>query len=135
MLALVGILSTTLCFKLSFSLSRQTVLFRLYQPEKMAQFDRFFARSWATPVRRVLPAEQNEGSDDENDFSGFRRNISGRLPTPGVSQDEEKTNETARSLASFMDEHGFEPSIETSLNMFVQYHSTIDRLRSPSSGT
>jgi hypothetical protein len=24
---------------------------RLYQPEKMAQFDRFFARGWATPLR------------------------------------------------------------------------------------
>ena len=75
----------------------------------MAQFDRFFARSWATPVRRVLPAEQNEGSDDENDFSGFRRNISGRLPTPEVWQKKKESEKTSSSsLESFVSEHGFE---------------------------
>ena len=100
----------------------------------MAQFDRFFARSWATPVRRGLPADQNEGSDDENDFSEFRRNISGRLPTPGATQSGEKARETFCSLASFVSEHGFEPNIEPSLNMFVQHHGISDRLRLSSSG-
>jgi len=38
---------------------------RLYQPEKMAQFDRFFARSWATPVRRSHSAQHNGEMDEQ----------------------------------------------------------------------
>ena len=50
---------------------------RLYQPEKLAQFDRFFARPWATPVRRSHSAQHNPESDDDAETAVFRRNISG----------------------------------------------------------
>lgn len=38
---------------------------RLYQPDKIAQFDRFFARGWATPLRRSHSAQHTEQLDVE----------------------------------------------------------------------
>ena len=105
---------------------------RLYQPEKMAQFDRFFARSWATPVRRVHPSEQNESPDEEIDFSEFRRNISGRF-LPRKNKGAGKTKGDF-SLQSFVASHGFGPLQEPSLKKFLQHHKIDDRLRHSTRG-
>jgi len=50
---------------------------RFYQPEKLAQFDRFFARPWSTPVRRSHAAAHSIEADDDAEIGVFRRNISG----------------------------------------------------------
>jgi hypothetical protein len=111
---------------------------RLYQPEKMAQFDRFFARSWATPVRRSHSAQHSGESDEENDVAEFRRNISGRRLGPpqssqmaqeGALQEESDWNS---SLEHFVADYGFEPQSELSLKMFVEHHDMMDRQIKPS---
>ena len=90
---------------------------RLYQPEKMAQFDRFFARPWATPVRRSHSAQHNAETDDDTEIAVFRRNISG-VPRqkkalsgitvdPTASGDREAPYHT--TLESFAQEYGFAP--------------------------
>jgi hypothetical protein len=116
---------------------------RLYQPEKMAQFDRFFARSWATPVRRSHSAQHSGDSDDENEVAEFRRNTTGRLlgepseKTVGRSQETagdtaNQQNDDGASLEQFVGDYGFEPHKEPSLKMFVERHGMIDRQIKPS---
>jgi hypothetical protein len=104
---------------------------RLYQPEKMAQFDRFFARSWATPVRRTHPAQQSEGSDDDEDTSEFRRNISGRsLPTQKQAKPFGSATDWVpggSSLQSFVENYGFDPLVEPSMKMFIERHGISDQ--------
>ena len=99
---------------------------RLYQPEKMAQFDRFFARSWATPVRRSHSA-QHSGEMDEQ-VSEFRRNIYGRqmnqVSKPSLNSDEKQ--EENSTLHEFISSHGFEAQTRPTLRRFVQQHDVID---------
>ena len=101
---------------------------RLYQPEKMAQFDRFFARSWATPVRRSHSAQHSGESDDESDVADFRRIISGsrrepyQLKREGPDLESSMKNGLDSSLEQFVDSYGFEPQTEPSLRMFVEHH-------------
>ena len=112
---------------------------RLYQPEKMAQFDRFFARSWATPVRRSHPAQQGEGSDDENDLSEFRRNISGRATKKIIDHSKEESKNVdhpgARTrntlLREFVSRYHASRE-EPTLKAFVEYHNISDRFSSAS---
>lgn len=104
---------------------------RLYQPEKMAQFDRFFARSWATPVRRSHSAQHSGESDEENEIAEFRRIISGgRLEPPGSRQkalgDAIQGGVSITTLEDFVADYGFEPQSEPSLKMFVQHHNMMD---------
>jgi hypothetical protein len=104
---------------------------RLYQPEKMAQFDRFFARPWATPVRRSHSAQHSAGPDDENDIAEFRRNITGRplvsekaslLDQSAAYDDSQEINDLSSSLEQFVADYGFESQNERSLKMFVEHH-------------
>jgi hypothetical protein len=98
---------------------------RNYQPEKMAQFDRFFARSWVVPVRRSH-SQHSEGSDEENDFVEFRRNISGRLGAyskpASTEKDIRQEEQGDASLNSFVEDYGFEPRVEPSLKMLIEHH-------------
>jgi hypothetical protein len=48
---------------------------RIYQPEKLTQFDRIFSRAWETPVRRSHAAQHAEGTDGD-DSCDFARVIS-----------------------------------------------------------
>lgn len=84
---------------------------RLYQPEKMAQFDRFFARPWATPVRRSHTAQHNSDADDDTEVAVFRRNISGIIRPKIVLSDQ-----TDEASAAHDDETHFRTTLET----FVQ---------------
>jgi hypothetical protein len=102
---------------------------RLYQPEKMAQFDRFFARSWATPVRRSHSAQHGEDSDDKSEIAEFRRNISGRnitIPKKEESRDLENDEPSHRgsTLHNFVAEN-LEPTAEPSLKMFIEHYDFI----------
>jgi hypothetical protein len=101
---------------------------RLYQPEKMAQFDRFFARSWATPVRRSHSAQHSEASDDKSEIAEFRRNISGRNMTipkkeesRDLENDEPSHRGSTRTLHKFVAEN-LEPAAEPSLKMFIEHY-------------
>lgn len=95
---------------------------RLYQPEKLAQFDRFFARPWATPVRRSHSAQHNSDTDDDAEIAVFRRNISG-IPHPIPEQTEDDSQE--------------KPFATTLENCFIDYGlgSQIQALQTPATGT
>jgi hypothetical protein len=50
----------------------------LYQPDKIAQFDRFFARGWATPLRRSHSAAQHiDGAETQPEGATLTRVIHG----------------------------------------------------------
>jgi hypothetical protein len=89
---------------------------RIYQPEKLAQFDRFFARPWSTPVRRSHSAQHSSEVDDDAEIGVFRRNISGtrRHDLIKNSVDEQGGNGLERSAPMTLDEfaqtYGFNTS-------------------------
>ena len=90
---------------------------RLYQPEKLAQFDRFFARPWSTPVRRSHSAQHSSEVDDDAEIGVFRRNISGsRRHRPDETPAEEKANidpdSTPTTLEEFARTYGFSASTQ-----------------------
>jgi hypothetical protein len=93
---------------------------RLYQPEKIAQFDRFFARGWAAPVRRSHTAQQSEGSERDAEGLELRRVISGRRPES--EHEKAKVPPEAHILKDFVDNHGFAPRYESSLKRFAAHH-------------
>jgi hypothetical protein len=100
---------------------------RLYQPEKLAQFDRFFARSWATPVRRSHAAQH--GGDAEEELSEYQRNIyrplkkADEIKSKTGGDEEEEAYETLHEVIS---KHGFESNKRSTLRRFVQQHDIID---------
>jgi hypothetical protein len=106
---------------------------RLYQPEKMAQFDRFFARSWATPVRRSHSAQH--GGEDDDEVSELRQKMYGRpfLPLEATRQAEKgKDSQTLggatgyTSLDHFISAHGFQPRQRPTMRRFIQQHDIQD---------
>lgn len=102
---------------------------RLYQPEKLAQFDRFFARSWATPVRRSHAAQH--GGDTEEELSEYHRNIYRPLnKTDSAEAKPDDKNDTNEEIYEVLDQviskHGFEPKKRLTLRRFVQQHDIID---------
>eukprot|EP00934_Nitzschia_sp_Nitz4_P008021 Nitzschia sp. Nitz4//scaffold1_size375055//278359//282522//NITZ4_000307-RA/size375055-augustus-gene-0.689-mRNA-1//1//CDS//3329541138//8011//frame0 len=99
---------------------------RFYQPEKMAQFDRFFARPWATPVRRSHAAQHNGESDDENEVAVVRKNASGRAKfnsnTSCIADTVRKyeTRNGTTTLQEYIGEHGFDPANKPSRKLMLQ---------------
>ena len=53
---------------------------RLYQPDKIAQFDRFFARGWATPLRRSHSAQHVDSSEGDSEGNTLTRSLGRHLP-------------------------------------------------------
>lgn len=95
---------------------------RVYQPDKIALFDRFFARGWATPVRRPHSA-QHYGGGDEAKRLELRRVISGKErvvhDTAGRKDcDEEET------LEGYVDRSGYGPQKPPTLRSFVAHHDS-----------
>lgn len=124
---------------------------RIYQPSKIAQFDRFFgnvfihfvslvfiydkltmtldiARSWATPVRRLHAAQHGDGGDDEIDFTEFRRNVTGR-PVEGSKRNKEaeESKDMESSLEKMINDYGFAPTGEITLKSFVELQTESNR--------
>jgi len=103
---------------------------RLYQPEKIAQFDRFFARAWATPVRRSHSAQHSKGSsDDETGFRDFRRNISTQRASSQAPQDpytsessQESSPHITMALDDFAHSYGLQPLFKPTLKSFVKHY-------------
>ena len=53
---------------------------RLYQPDKIAQFDRFFARAWATPLRRSHSAQHADSSEADTEGHTLTRSLGRHSP-------------------------------------------------------
>ena len=103
---------------------------RTYQPGKLAQFDRFFARPWSTPVRRSHAAQHNQDSDEEGEIAEFRRNISGRRSRPTESTKNHNTTgdepDPLATLTAYVNDHGFAPRTEPSMKTFLEHYDTHD---------
>ena len=108
---------------------------RLYQPEKVASFDRFFARGWATPVRRTHSAQHSKGSsDDDTSLRDFRRRVSTKDAAVAQSEikeeileqvdsvPEDDKNRTTKTLDEFVHSYGLQPHFRPSLKSFVKHH-------------
>lgn len=92
---------------------------RLYQPEKLGQFDRFFSRGWATPVRRSHSAQHSDGPENESEASGLTRVISENFHSTGAEQ----TNAGGSGGVSaryFFAEEGFAPHQKPELRSFLK---------------
>lgn len=105
---------------------------RLYQPDKLAQFDRFFARGWATPVRRSHAA-QHAPTDDENEceITEYRKTITDRInhvkdiSTNNVKGKVEKNSsekDQNYTVEMFVERHAYDPHIKPSLKKFIEPH-------------
>lgn len=87
------------------------------------------ARSWATPVRRMHGAQHGEGSDDEIDFTEFRRNVSGRPreASKRKKDDEEEKKDPDSTLEKMINDYGFAPTHEIALKSFVDLQTDSNR--------
>jgi hypothetical protein len=125
---------------------------RLYQPERIAQFDRFFARGkllssagsvkipllesgadslrvnigWATPVRRSHQAQHTKGSSDDDVGSReFRRSVSAHhdsLDRNIPSNNNNCDQRVTLTLDSFVNNYGLQPHFKPTLKGFVNHH-------------
>lgn len=93
---------------------------RAYQPDKIAQFDRFFARVWATPVRRSHSA--SVGTEYESELSDFRKSISGRMVTDKLMEVDKKENKYLHDVLTFTETFGYKPAISPTLVRFLEPH-------------
>lgn len=100
---------------------------RLYQPDSLSQFDKYFSRGWSTPVRRSHAAQHAE-EDEEHGADLLRRIMS------GFSSNEVPMNEkrgvfpkiSTMALGDFTRLHGYGSFSESSLRRFVEFHSKLD---------
>lgn len=112
---------------------------RLYQPEKIAQFDRFFARAWATPVRRSHSAQHSKGSsDDDTGARDFRRRVSvhnssgpGKTDTSAqpstTGHRDENALRVTKTLDNFVNSYGLQPHFKPTLKSFAKHHDVKHR--------
>lgn len=95
---------------------------RIYQPETLGLFDRYFSRDWSRPVRRSHAAQHTDAAE-EGDVSDLPRYFS---ESPSLS-DEKKEHKDIGSpvvpLNGFLDKYGYDPWCETSLRRFSEYHA------------
>ena len=110
---------------------------RLYRPHELSQFDKFFARPWATPSR--LSHEDQHKSSLDGEMNGTGQ--TSRKATPKESKitlfDErvqsskgheekvktEEDDEGCLSLRDFVNVHGFNGRNRQSLNELLKAHS------------
>jgi len=92
---------------------------RLYQPEKLGQFDRFFSRGWATPVRRSHASQHSDGPENEAESAGLTRVISENFLAPRKPESSDDSPEYV-SLGTFIQEHGFASKQEPTLRSFLK---------------
>lgn len=88
---------------------------RLYQPDKIAQFDRFFARGWATPLRRSHSAQHVDSSEADSDGHSLTRSLGRHVHEP----ESQPTDYCSKKLADV----GVLPRTEAqSLSSLVDYY-------------
>jgi hypothetical protein len=94
---------------------------RIYQPNKLAQFDRFFARSWAVPVRREHSSEQIKGIGEEHEKLERRKSIlESNFNYPSNKSEDEKKD--GGSLLDLHMKYGNDLPQKSKLNRFVEHH-------------
>jgi hypothetical protein len=98
---------------------------RLYQPEKLGQFDRFFTRSWTTPVRRSHSSQHADDTDFESDLKMTRVYSDGtavvRKQRNGGASDPESAQ---IALKEFVHRHGFDSCRSESLQTYLVHHDS-----------
>jgi hypothetical protein len=95
---------------------------RVYQPQKIGQFDRFFSRTWLTPVRRSHAAQHSEGIEDEDTSEPMRiitTDLSSTKTQAPLSN--AKGNPTEKSLTDYVDNFSFRQRCESTLKSFSDY--------------
>jgi hypothetical protein len=99
---------------------------RLYQPDKIAQFDRFFARAWATPVRRSHSAQHADGAGVDGDTQDLMRYVSQCHGCDIIDESKvdlpKRSQEVDISLQQYVSSHGYEPGFESSLAAYAKYY-------------
>ena len=119
---------------------------RLYQPEKLAQFDKFFARSWATPVRLTHQAQHSHSVEDDTELMLFHRkntsparpgNLHPRGDEAGISENDlgvapehdaaEKHDEMEKDIREFVASYGFASKKLPALTHFISSHKSYHR--------
>lgn len=115
---------------------------RIYQPDRLAHFDRIFARSWATPVRSSHSSQHSTSIEEDSEIMEYRKNISGRgisaqrperlklhASSPSAQESDEAT-EDAMTIQMFVDTCGLKPRVAPTLTRFIKPHES-RRSRSP----
>ena len=106
---------------------------RVYQPEKLTQFDRVLSRAWETPVRRSHAAQHAEGTDGD-DSCDFARVISvDVLPSNGTRLHiKGDVDVQGTSISDFVATHDLHFENTDKLKTFTQFfdHPTALSLRS-----
>lgn len=99
---------------------------RVYQPEKLGQFDRFFSRTWETPIRRSHAAQHSEGVEDDAIAIDFARVIATDLTSPNHANQDHPSDNSASGgipLSKFVRDYGFEPRTESALKLFAEHYN------------
>ena len=95
---------------------------RIYQPNKLAQFDRFFARSWAVPVRRAHSSQQGKGASEGGEKLESCKAIADETLLDSKPKHQEAKQE-GESLLEFHTNHGYDFANTPSLNRFIAHHA------------
>lgn len=116
---------------------------RIYQPGKLAHFDRIFARSWATPVRSSHSSQHSTSLEEESEILEYRKNISGRAAaqrserlklhasSPSAPENGDDA-EDELTIQTFVETCGLKPRVAPTLTRFIKPHETKQvRSRSP----
>jgi len=98
---------------------------RLYQPEKIAQFDRFFARQWAQPLR-TAPERVNEPEPGGLPFSREVNKECSACLADGVKVDETNSGSSkaltkGEPIRRFLEVSNYDAPFESSSNLFVDF--------------
>lgn len=106
---------------------------RLYQPDKLSQFDKCFSRSWATPVRRSHSAQHGSEPEDETALK-YKKSI--RKTFPESSEvDAESKDEHVATMKDYCEKYGYASRHASSLKRFVgSHHQVRDPRYSPNRG-
>lgn len=97
---------------------------RVYQPEKLSQFDRFFSRTWETPVRRTHAAQHSEGINDDGTAVTYSRVISADFTTvsPSVRNGQPHSSFLGEmKVSELVRDYGFAPREESSMKLFSDH--------------
>lgn len=96
---------------------------RLYQPETISQYDRYFSKAWSTPVRRSHALQHNESGNEEGEGGELFRAV---LRTPALvdtGKSPTKKDEGRQNVAEFASSYGYGHCCETTLKRFSDYHA------------
>lgn len=102
---------------------------RLYQPDKLGQFDRFFTRSWTTPVRRSHSSQHSDGPGSfDLDGNAFTRvfsedntSLSNQCKGKQASRNDAPHFSGDLTLEEFIHRQGLEPPHEPSLKALLSH--------------